>query len=68
MLPEQALRLVLDIDRHMGDGRCVLAGVVSAEQQLAGGQHHADIRLSAAAVAAVSCGQGLGRGRVHKTM
>jgi hypothetical protein len=68
MLPEQALSLILDIDRHMGDGRCVLAGVVSAEQQLARGHHHADVRLSTAAVAAVSCSQGLGRRRVHRTM
>jgi hypothetical protein len=37
--------------------RRVLARVVRAEQELAHGQLHADVGLSAAAVAAVGCGQ-----------
>jgi hypothetical protein len=64
----QALRLVLDIECEAGEGGRVLAGVVSAEQELAGGQDHSDVRLSAAAVAAVRCSQGLGRCRVHVSM
>jgi len=64
----QALRLILDIQCDVGECGCVLAGVVSAEQELAGGQDHSDVRLSAAAVAAVRCGQGLDRCRVHVSM
>jgi hypothetical protein len=64
----QALRLILEIQCDVGECGRVLAGVVSAEQELAGGQDHSDVRLSAAAVAAVRCGQGLGRCRVHVSM
>jgi len=68
LLLVQPLGLVLDVQSDVGVGRRVAACVVSTEQQLTAGKHHTDVRLRAAAVAAVCGGQRGGCRRGHASM
>jgi len=60
VLLEQALGLVVHVRGDRLELRGVLASVVCAEEQLAHGQHHANVGLRATTVAAVGCGQRFG--------
>lgn len=61
VLGEKTVRLVLDVGRDRGEGFGVGTRVVGAEEELAGGELHSYVGLSAAAIAAVGHCHGFGR-------
>jgi hypothetical protein len=68
VLLHEAVRLVVDLDGDDLERVGVPTRVVGAEEELAAGEDHSDVRLRAATVAAIGCGQRSGCRRGHGSM